>query len=196
LSADDDFQPDVRGPGMNSPAEAQDFGSYNAGALVNPDAGLATNIPIKGDGGKRKLPPAVAIGWGALALLLIILAAMVAMAPKTVVSTLPGAAQLYALVGKPVNTRGLAIENVRSAWKDAGGQRVLEVEGNVVNLTSGNLNVPTVVITLLDANGAAITEFKNEGGPLAAGASVPFTAQIPSPPENVRSLKVSFAKAG
>src|SRR6185312_15714356 len=123
FSSDDEMQPDMRGDGAGltagmgansrAGAEADDLGSYNAGALVNPDAGLATNVPIA-EGRERKLPPAVAIGWGVLALVLIILAAFVALSPKTVVSVLPGAAKLYDMMGKPVNV-GLKIENVHSS---------------------------------------------------------------------------------
>ena len=99
FSTDDEMQPDMRGDGSGPTASlgansragagAEDLGSYNAGALVNPDAGLATNVPIA-EGRKRKLPPPVAIGWGVLALLLIMLGAFVALSPKTVVSVLPG----------------------------------------------------------------------------------------------------------
>jgi hypothetical protein len=155
---------------------------------------LATNIPIA-EGRKRKLPPPVAIGWGALALLLIMLAALVAMAPRTVVSLLPGSARLYAMMGMPVNTRGLAIENVRSAWDVAGGERVLQVDGDIVNLTSGELSVPAVVISLQDPSGKELSQFTTNVLSLGAGAKSPFTVQIPSPPENVSSLKVRFAKA-
>jgi predicted Zn finger-like uncharacterized protein len=193
FSSDDDMQPDVRGDGGIGDA-VQDLGSYNAGALVNPDEGLATNIPIA-EGRKRKLPPPVAIGWGALALLLIMLAALVAMAPRTVVSLLPGSARLYAMMGMPVNTRGLAIENVRSAWDVAGGERVLQVDGDIVNLTSGELSVPAVVISLQDPSGKELSQFTTNVLSLGAGAKSPFTVQIPSPPENVSSLKVRFAKA-
>ena len=100
---------------------------------------------------KRKLPPVVAIGWGVLALLLLLLAALVAMAPKTVVSLLPGSARLYAMMGMNVNPLGLSIENVRSAWNDAGPERVLQVDGDVVNLTAGEVEVPAVVVSLQDA---------------------------------------------
>ncbi len=126
------------GLGANSRAgaQAEDLGGYNAGALVNPDAALATNVPIA-EGRKRKLPPPVAIGWGVLALLLIMLGAFVALSPKTVVSVLPGAGRLYAMMGKPVSALGLKIENVRSTWTDAGGQRALQVDGVIVNTTSG-----------------------------------------------------------
>jgi len=203
FSTDDEMQPDLRGDssgltaslGANSRAGAgaEDLGSYNAGALVNPDAGLATNVPIA-EGRKRKLPPAVAIGWGVLALLLIMLAAFVALSPKTVVSVLPGAARLYAMMGKPVSTLGLKIENVRSSWSDAGGQRVLQVDGVIINQTSGEVSVPPVEIALLDKSGKQLSQVTTKVLPLGAGAKSPFRVEIPGAPETVSSLKVSFAK--
>jgi hypothetical protein len=192
----DDMQPDLRDdrPGAPSPS-LQDLGSYNAGALVNPSEGSATNIPIA-EGRNRKLPPAVAIGWGALALLLAILAAMVALAPKSVVSVLPGAARIYAVMGKPLNnTGGLAIQNVRSTWSDASGERVLEVDGDIVNLTAGEASVPTVVVALHDKTGKELSQFTAKVLPIDAGGKSTFTVQIPSPSETVSSVKVRFAKA-
>jgi hypothetical protein len=201
FSTDDEMQPDVRGDGgmaagmganSRAGAEADDLGSYNAGALVNPDAGLATNVPIA-EGRERKLPPAVAIGWGVLALLLAMLAAFVALSPKTVVSVLPGAAKLYAMMGKPVNV-GLKIENVHSSWSDAGGQRVLQVDGDIVNPTASEVSVPTVVVSLQDTSGKELTQATASVLALGAGAKTSFTLQIPGAPETVSNLKVSFAK--
>jgi predicted Zn finger-like uncharacterized protein len=197
----DEFQADLPGAApawseTQAPARtnepAQDFGSYNAGTLVNPDLAQA-NIPIGGERKKPKVRPVVAIGWGALALPLVILAAMLALAPKTVVSVLPGATRLYAMLGKPVG--GLAIQDVHTAWNDAGAAPVLTVEGTIVNLSSGTLDAPPLVIALQDATGKQIAEFTSKVAPLAAGARAPFMAQIPSPPSTVSSLKVRFAKA-
>ncbi len=203
FSTDDEMQPDLRGDGAGltggmgansrAGAGAEDLGSYNAGALVNPDAGLATNVPIA-EGRERKLPPAIAIGWGALALLLIMLGAFVALSPKTVVSVLPGAARLYAIMGKPVSTLGLKIENVRSAWTDAGGQRVLQVDGDIVNPTASEVSVPTVVVALQDKSGKELTQATASVLALGAGAKTSFTLQIPGAPETVSSLEVRFAK--
>ena len=203
FSTDDDMQPDTSGDGSGFAGmggnslggdQVQDLGSYNAGALVNPDAGLATNVPIA-EGRERKLPPVVAIGWGVLALLLLLLGALVAMAPKTVVSLLPGSARLYAMMGMNVNPLGLSIENVRSAWNDAGPERVLQVDGDVVNLTAGEVKVPAVVVSLQDASGEELSQATADVLPLGAGAKSPFTVQISSPPENVSNLQVRFAKA-
>ena len=203
FSTDDDMQPDSHGDGSGFAGmggnsfggdQVQDLGSYNAGALVNPDEGLATNVPIA-EGRERKLPPVVAIGWGVLALLLLLLAALVAMAPKTVVSLLPGSARLYAMMGMEVNPLGLSIENVRSAWNDAGSERVLQVDGDVVNLTAGEVKVPAVVVSLQDASGKELSQATADVMPLGAGAKTPFTVQISSPPDNVSNLQVSFAEA-
>jgi predicted Zn finger-like uncharacterized protein len=203
FSTDDEMQPDMRGDGSGltagmgansrAGAQAEDLGGYNAGALVNPDAGLATNVPIA-EGRKRKLPPAVAIGWGVLALLLIMLAAMIALAPKTVMSLLPGSARLYAMMGRPVSSLGLKIDNVRSAWSDTGGQRVLQVDGVIINQTSGEVSVPPVEIALQDKSGKQLSQVTTRVLPLGAGAKSPFRVEIPGAPETVSSLKVRFAK--
>jgi hypothetical protein len=194
------MQPDMGGDGSGLAGmggnslganEAQDLGSYHAGAMVNPEAGLATNVPIA-EGRKRKLPPAVAIGWGVLALLLIILGALVAMAPKTVASLLPGSARLYAMMG--VNVNPLTIQNVRSAWNDAGPNRVLQVSGEIINLTAGQVVVPPLVVSLQDQSGKELTQATANVPALGAGGKSPFAVQIPSPPDSVRNLQVRFAK--
>jgi len=204
FGSDEDFQPDVPGNGggatpisswSSTEGSGADLGSYNAGALINPEAEAAANVSIAGEGKKRKLPPPVAIGWGALVLFLLIIAALVAMAPKTVVSMLPGANRLYAMLGSPVASNTFAIVDVRSSWTVAGGQQVLQVEGNVANLTGGEVTVPIVVITLQDEKGATLSEVGTKVPPLAAGAKGPFAVQIPTPPPAVRNVKVGFAKA-
>ena len=145
----------------------------------------------------RKQSSIVAIGWLVLALFVAGVIGALALAPSAVMSILPGASRLYALFGAPVGARGLAFEGVRYGWTNDGGQAVLEVQGDVVNLTSSPVAVPTLVIALADASGEEISEWTTEIGEeqLAAGARAPFLRQIPSPPSNVRSVKVRFAKS-
>jgi hypothetical protein len=167
-------------------------------ALADPDLvaaafGESASKQTKG----RKGLPTVAIGWGILALIVLIVAGMFAFAPATTVSILPGASRIYAMLGMPVGTEGLAFEGVRYGWTNAGGQTVLEVQGSVRNTGSATMAVPKVVIALRDENGDEISEWTTEAGAaeLAAGEEAPFLRQIPSPPSNVRSLKVRFADA-
>jgi predicted Zn finger-like uncharacterized protein len=145
----------------------------------------------------RKKPSIVPIGWLVLALVVASVIGTLALAPTTVMSILPGAARLYGLFGGPVGAHGLAFESVRYGWASDGGQSVLEVQGDVVNLTGSTVAVPTVIIALRDAGGEEISEWTTEIGAeqLAAGERAPFLRQIPSPPSNVRSVKVRFAKA-
>jgi len=145
----------------------------------------------------RKKPNIVTIGWLVLALIVASVIGTLVLAPSAVMSVLPGAARLYALFGAPVGSQGLAFEGVRYGWTGEGGQTVLEVQGDVVNLTSSTVDVPTVVIALRDEKGEEISEWTTEIGEeeLGAGEHAPFLRQIPAPPSNVRSVKVRFAKA-
>ena len=146
----------------------------------------------------RKKLSIVAIGWVALALVVASVIGAFIFAPSAVKSVLPGAQRLYALFGAHGGSHGLAFEGVRYGWTNDGSQSVLEVQGDVVNLTSGPISVPTVTITLLDESGDEISEWTTEIGEeqLAGGERAPFLRQIPSPPSNVRSVKVHFARAG
>jgi hypothetical protein len=138
---------------------------------------------------KRFISPVTA-GWAALLLFLALVGGLFFFARDTVTSVLPGAGGL-------VDTQGLAFEGVRYDWTSDGNQTVLEVQGNVRNVSDATMTVPTVIIALRDENGEEISEWTTEVGDnqLEAGKEVPFTTQIPSPPSNVRSLKVRFAKA-
>lgn len=156
--------------------------------------GGTADLDLPGERPKRKKPSVVTIGWAVLGLIVALVIGTLVFAPSAVVSVLPGAARLY---GTPVGSGGLAFESVRYGWTSEGGQTVLEVQGDVVNTTSASVGVPTVVIALRDESGEEISEWTTQVGEaeLAAGQHAPFLRQIPSPPSNVRSVKVRFAKA-
>jgi hypothetical protein len=172
------------------------MGDSMGDAGVRFDTALADEA-LPGEKPPRAKPPIVTIGWLVLALFVASVIGTLALAPATVMSVLPGAARLYSLFGMPVGAGGLALENVRYGWTSDGGQSVLEIQGDVVNLTSGAAAVPTVVIALRDEGGEEISEWTTEIGEeqLAGGERAPFLRQIPSPPSNVRSVAVRFAKA-
>ena len=167
-------------------------------ALADPNLVAAAFGESAAKAGKtRKRPPIVAIGWGILGLIVLTVLGLFVFAPATTVSILPGASRIYAMLGMPVGSEGLAFEGVRYGWTTNAGQTVLEVQGNVRNTGSATMTVPTVVIALRDENGEEISEWTTEVGAseLTAGEEAPFLKQIPSPPSNVRSLKVRFANA-
>ena len=75
------------------------------------------------------------MGWLLLILFVLGLTGFVLMAPRTVVSMLPGATRLYAALGMPINAKGLAFQGVNYGWNQEGEETVLEVKGDIVNLT-------------------------------------------------------------
>jgi hypothetical protein len=146
---------------------------------------------------RRKGGSLVLLGWLALALLVAGVIGALAYAPAAIMSVLPGSSRLYSFFGMETGAGGLTLEQVRYGWTNDGSQSVLEVQGDVVNVTSSPVAVPTVVIALRDAGGTEISEWTTEIGEeqLAGGERAPFLRQIPSPPSNVRSVAVRFAKA-
>jgi hypothetical protein len=161
------------------------------------DAALADQALPDETPQRRKGGSLVALGWLALALFVAGVIGALAYAPSAIMSVLPGASRLYSLFGMEAGAGGLTLDQVRYGWTSDGSQSVLEVQGDVVNLTSSPVAVPTVVIALRDAGGTEISEWTTEIGEeqLQGGERAPFLRQIPSPPSNVRSVAVRFAKA-
>jgi predicted Zn finger-like uncharacterized protein len=139
----------------------------------------------------------VAIGWLALILFVGLIIGTLVFAKGTVLSVLPGAQRLYSMFGGGSVASGLTFADVRYGWSSEGGQTVLEIQGDVVNSSSSPAAVPQVVIALRDDKDNEISEWTTEPGAdeLAPGEHASFLRQIPSPPSNVRSVKVRFAKA-
>ena len=180
------------------PAAAQDWSQGYDPSQVDAE--------FEGESGRRqsfislanrlaKVPPPVAIGWGGLALFLVLLFAFVALAPRTVVAILPGAAGFYAAMGAPVSGGELDIQDVRHSWDMAGGGPVLNIDGQVVNLSDEKIEVPPIVISILDKEGKQISAFTTQVSPVEGDANAPFTVSIPAPPQPIATLEVRFEKA-
>jgi len=156
-------------------------------------AALAAGEPPPAEARSR----VVAMGWLALIVFVALILGILVFAKGTVLSVLPGAQRLYGMFGGSSATSGLTFEGVRYGWANEGDQTVLEIQGDVVNSSASPVAVPQVVIALRDENGNEISEWTTDTGSveLAAGEHAAFVRQIPSPPSNVRSVKVRFAKA-
>lgn len=140
----------------------------------------------------------VAIGWGVLALLLLAGLGGAYVMRADVVRALPGMAKVYAAVGVPVNIRNLEFEDVSYAWAVDDGRLILEVRGEVVNISDEPVRVPTVTFNLRNDADADIYQWAADirTEPLAARDRTRFVARIPTPPKDVRSLQVRFADRG
>jgi predicted Zn finger-like uncharacterized protein len=153
---------------------------------------------IIGKAKKRRGPMLgnVAAGWAALVLVLAGVVSIAYFQRVKVVSLLPGAASAYARIGLPVNVRGLEFEKVKYSWETSAGRPVLEVFGDIVNVTSGPLKVPTVVFGLRTKEKVEVYQWAADvrSELLPPGKRTAFSAQIPTPPKSIRDVQVRFAK--
>jgi hypothetical protein len=114
-----------------------------------------------------------------------------------VVRAAPGSAGLFAAIGLPVNLRGLDFRDVTSRILDDGAQRVLAVEGDIVNLRSAAEKLPDIRIVLRGADARMVYAWtapppKKEAG---AGEAVRFRARLAAPPAEGVDTKLTFAAA-
>ncbi|WP_424984067.1 zinc-ribbon domain-containing protein [Maritalea sp. S77] len=111
-----------------------------------------------------------------------------------VVRLYPEMASLYRLFGTNVNVVGLDFANVRTirSWKD--GHEVLNVTGDIQNVTSKIAYLPPIRVALVRDDETVIYEWNMTPGVsvLEAGGSFEFSTQLLSPPNDVRRVKLSF----
>ena len=193
--------------GFSDAAMAEAFSTAVQEAQPAPDAPEAADVEMDEEesppiviGKARKLgvPIAanVAAGWAGFALVLAGVASVAYFQRVNVVRALPGAASAYERIGLPVNVRGIEFEKVKYSWETSAGRPVLEVYGDIVNVTSGPVRVPTVVFGLRTKEKVEVYQWAADvrSELLPAGARTAFSAQIPTPPKSIRDVQVRFAK--
>lgn len=138
----------------------------------------------------------VAAGWVALVLLVAGIAAYTYLQRVEVVRAFPGAAAVYERLGLPVNVRGLEFDKVTYSWETSAGRQVLEVHGEIVNVTPEPLKVPTVVFGLRTKEQVEVYQWAADvrSELLPPNERTAFSAQIPTPPKSIRDVLVRFAK--
>lgn len=113
---------------------------------------------------------------------------------QDVMIALPGTTQLYKTLGFAVEEAGVDFADVRYRWTTADGKPMIEVTGQVVNVTDQAVKIPRVLVNVRDAGGsdsvsAAAEVPEDELGPRAATS---FTLEFVSPPENVAQIELEF----
>jgi predicted Zn finger-like uncharacterized protein len=129
-------------------------------------------------------------GMLALALLDVILVGW----RKDVVRALPQTASFYSLIGLPVNLRGLVFDSVATLTEQHEGVPILVVEGNVVNTTRKNEDVPRLKFILRNAAQHEIYSWTAVPvrASLPPGEGEGFRTRLASPPADARDVVVRF----
>jgi predicted Zn finger-like uncharacterized protein len=129
-------------------------------------------------------------------LILVLLAIVVAAIQwrQAVVKHLPQTASLFAMLGMPVNLRGLEFIGVKSTGEFHDGMMVLVVEGTIVNVTRQTLDVPRLRFAMRNAAGHEVYAWTALPGKtqLASGEGLPFKSRLASPPTDGKEVIVRF----
>lgn len=112
----------------------------------------------------------------------------------SVVRVLPQTASFYALLGMPVNLRGLTFDGVVTTTEEHEGVPILVVEGNVVNSERKVVDVPRLKFIVRNAARQEIYSWiaVPSRPSLPPGEVVAFRTRLASPPPDARDLIVRF----
>ena len=111
-----------------------------------------------------------------------------------VVRALPQTASFYALLGLPVNLRGITFDGVATSMEQHEGVPILVIDGNVVNDTRKTEEVPRLKFVVRNAAREEIYSWTAvpARASLQPGEEIPFRSRLASPPAEARDLIVRF----
>ncbi len=116
---------------------------------------------------------------------------------QDIMTALPGTTSLYRTIGFDIPHIGVDFADVRYRWATSGGEPMIEVTGQVVNVTGRTVQVPPVLVNVRDSGGGdtlratASVQTKE----LAPRESASFSLEFVSPPENVTQIELEFDRS-
>ena len=122
------------------------------------------------------------------------LATVAAIGRARVVALAPRAAALYAALGLPVATAGLAFRAVAAEIVGAGSDAALVVEGEVANMSSDAKAVPVIELSVRNAGGQPFYAWTTDPPrrTLPPGEAAQFRARLAAPPREGTQVLVRF----
>ena len=141
---------------------------------------LAVRAPVR---------PSVLAFWFVFAVL-----ALLVLFREPVVRFVPESARLFSLVGLDVNLRGLEFRDVKVTFFREGNERLLGVEGLIVNLVAERRDVPRVRVAVLDRAGQVVMSWtvSPTQDSVNPRAGVTFRSRMAGLPETAEHVEVRF----
>jgi predicted Zn finger-like uncharacterized protein len=111
-----------------------------------------------------------------------------------IVRQLPDLNGIYQSLGLGVNVIGLEFRDVNTLLALKDGHDVMMIDAKIESVSRRRVEVPQVVVTLLDANEEALYEWSvtPDVADLAPGEVVNFETQLASPPPTAERVKLTF----
>jgi predicted Zn finger-like uncharacterized protein len=134
-------------------------------------------------------------GWAVLGIMVLAVVWSAVHYRQGIANLWPQSSSLYAAIGLPVNTRGLEFRDKSAHYEMQGGQDVLVITGDLVNITSRELSVPAIRVSLTDADKRELYHWNFSAGvsTLHPGQQASFRTRLPSPPPTARGIELRFA---
>jgi len=132
--------------------------------------------------------------WQSAILALVLIDAILIGWRGELVRALPQTASFYAMIGLPVNLRGLVFDGIATTTEQHEGVPILVVEGNVVNASSRFVDVPRLKFIVRNAARQEIFAWTAVAARtvLPGGEAVAFRTRLASPPVEGRDVVVRF----
>jgi predicted Zn finger-like uncharacterized protein len=106
----------------------------------------------------------------------------------------PALAGLYAAIGMPVNVVGLEFEGEKTMMSFRAGKPVMMITANVRSVASDTVQVPPVLVSLLNNSGAAVYEWTVtlKATEMEPGEVLEFSTEVSAPPQDAVTVRLSF----
>lgn len=191
-SAADSFESSALSPQEVSVQTYEPALTDDGGPVVAPD--VTTRRPIPSRSWRKQvtrtpLRTSVLVSWIVFSLL-----ALLVLFREPVVRFVPESARLFSIVGLDVNLRGLEFRDVKVTFFREGNERLLGVEGLIVNMVAERRDVPRVRVAVLDRAGQPVMSWtvsptQDSVNPRAA---VTFRSRMAGLPETAEQVEVRF----
>lgn len=137
----------------------------------------------------------VASIWAAVAFGFVLILVTAWMLRVDVVRVWPNSASVFSIFGSPVNIYGLEVQEITASRKMRGGTSVLQINGQVVNISKRKQVVPLLATELFDAHGQIVFSWlvEPEQAELNAGLSLTFITEVRDPPPGALRVVIRFA---
>ena len=194
-AADDSLVDDDAPETWDGPSAAAEEPAFKTEAAREREA-LMQVLNAEAKGPARAIAPRLVALAGPVAIVAVLMALVAAVWARTqVVRLVPATASLYAVIGLPVNLRGLEFRAVRSELVGVGTETFLVVEGEIANISGRDAPVPPIEIGLRGAEGQMLYTWSNDPPQptLTGHDAVPFRARLAAPPAEARQVLVRFA---
>ncbi len=114
------------------------------------------------------------------------------------VTWFPQLAGLYGAIGLPVNVVGLQFEDAKTLTSLRDGKTVMQVSARIRSIASHTVDVPPVLVTLLDANGASVYAWTvaPQTHSMDPGDLIDFVSEVNAPPDTAATVQLSFTNPG